>query len=183
MSEHGHPPTVLAVPETDPEPQTEPETRVDADPGDEDDQPLRWYVIAAFMATVVAGFGVAVLLTATWFTDCHEGAGTGRSTSFAGDSTRATLCESGHGAAGLLIPGGWVVGLALATWALSRWGGGGIRAVLLAALLLTPAALPAAASAGLGLSGMDCASDERAAYRAWADDGSKGTPPYDCRKF
>jgi hypothetical protein len=55
--------------------------------------------------------------------------------------------------------------------------------VLLAALLLTPVALPAAASAGLGLSGMDCSSVERAAYRAWADDGSKGTPPYDCRKF
>ena len=118
---------------------------------DEDDQPLRWYVIAAFMVTVVAGFGLAVLLTATWFTDCHEGTGTGTSTSFAGDSTRGTLCESGHGAAGLLVPGGWLVGLALATFALTRWGGGGIKAVLLAVLLLTPAALPAAAYAGLGL--------------------------------
>ena len=117
---------------------------------DEDDQPLRWYVIAAFMVTVVAGFGLAVLFTATWFTDCHEGTGTGTSTSFAGDSARGTLCESGHGAAGLLVPGGWLVGLALATFALTRWGGGGIKAVLLAALLLTPAALPAAAYAGLG---------------------------------
>lgn len=182
MSEHRHPPTVLAVPETEPE--TEPEIRVDLDDEDDaDDQPLRWYVIAAFMVTVVAGFGLGVLLTATWFTDCHEGTGTGTSTSFAGDSTRATLCESGHGAAGLLIPGGWLVGLALATWALTRWGGGGIKAVLLAALLLTPVALPAAAYAGLGLSGMDCTGEKREAYRGWVDDGSKGTPPYDCRKF
>jgi hypothetical protein len=179
MSDYHQPPTVLAVPETEPE--TEPETRVDLD--DEDDQPLRWYVIAAYMVTVVAGFGLGVLLTATWFTDCHEGTGTGTSTSFAGDSARATLCESGHGAAGLLIPGGWLVGLALATWALTRWGAGGIKAVLLAALLVTPVALPAAAYAGLGLSGMDCTGDKREAYRAWVDDGSKGTPPYDCRKF
>ena len=85
MSDYHQPPTVLAVPETEPE--TEPETRVD--PEDEDDQPLRWYVIAAYMVTVVAGFGLAVLLTATWFTDCHEGTGTGTSTSFAGDSARA----------------------------------------------------------------------------------------------
>ena len=171
------------MPETDPEtdPDTEAEPRVDED--DDDDQPLRWYVIAAFMVTVVAGFGLGVLLTATWFADCHEGTGTGTSTSFAGDSTRATLCESGNGAAGLLVPGGWIVGLALATLALKRWGRGGIEAVLLAALLLTPAALPAAAYAGLGLSGMDCTGDKREAYRDWVDDGSKGTPPYDCRKF
>ena len=138
MSDYHQPPTVLAVPETEPE--TEPETRVDLD--DEDDQPLRWYVIAAYMVTVVAGFGLGVLLTATWFTDCHEGTGTGTSTSFAGDSARATLCESGHGAAGLLIPGGWLLGLALATWALTRWGAGGIKAVLLAALLVTPVPEP-----------------------------------------
>ena len=179
MSEHHQPPTVLAVPETEPE--TEPETRVDLD--DEDDQPLRWYVIAAFMVTVVAGFGLGALLTVSWFTDCHEGAGTGTTTSFAGDSARGTLCESAHGAAGLLVPGGWLVGLALATFALTRWGGGGIRAVLLAVLLLTPAALPAAAYAGLGLSSMDCTGDKREAYRDWVDEGSKGTPPYDCRKF
>ena len=122
MSEYRQPPTVLAVPETEPE--TDAEPRVDVD--DEDDEPLRWYVIAAFMVLVVAGFGLAVLFTATWFADCHEGTGTGTSTSFAGDSARATLCESGHGAAGLLIPGGWLVGLALATFALTRWGGGGI---------------------------------------------------------
>jgi hypothetical protein len=49
--------------------------------------------------------------------------------------------------------------------------------------LLTPAALPAAAYAGLGRSGMDCTGDKREAFRAWVDDGSKGAPPYDCRKF
>lgn len=175
MSEYHQRPTVLAVPET------EPETRLDEDV--EDDQPLRWYVIAAFMVTVIAGFALGVLLTATWFTDCDEGTGTGTSTSFAGDSARATLCESGHGAAGLLVPGGWLVGLVLATFALTRWGSGVVRTVLLAALLLTPAALPAAAYAGLGLSSKDCTGDKREAYLAWVDDGSKGTPPYDCRKF
>ena len=175
MSEYHQPPTVLAVPET------EPETRPDE--YDEDDQPLRWYVIAAFMVTVVAGFGLGVLLTISWFSDCHEGTGTGTSTSFAGDSARATLCESGHGAAGLLVPSGWLVGLVLATFALTRWGSGVVKAVLLSALLLTPAALPAAAYAGLGLSSMDCTGDKREAYRTWVDDGSKGTPPYDCRKF
>ena len=179
MSEHHQPPTVLAVPETEPE--TEPETRVDLD--DEEDQPLRWYVIAAFMVTVVAGFGLGVVLTVSWFSDCREGTGTGTTTSFAGDSARGTLCESAHGAAGLLVPGGWLVGLALATFALTRWGGGGIKAVLLSVLLLTPAALPVAAYAGLGRSGMDCTGDKREAFREWVDDGSKGTPPYDCRKF
>ncbi len=179
MSLHLHPPTVWAVPETDPE--IAPETRLEEDI--EDDQPLRWYAIAAFMVLVVAGFALAVLLTATWYSDCHEGKGTGTSTSFAGDSTRATLCESGHGAVGLLVPGGWVVGLALATFALTRWGGGGIKAVLLAALLLTPAALPAAAYAGLGRSGIDCTGDKLETYRSWADEGAKGQAPYDCRKY
>ena len=172
---------VLAVPETEPE--TEPEIETPADLEDEDDQPLRWYVIAAFMVMVVAGFGLAVLFTASWFSDCHDGTGTGTTTSYAGDSARATLCESGHGAAGLLVPGGWLVGLGLATFALTRWGAGGIKAVLLAVLLLTPAALPAAAYAGLGTSGMDCTGDKKDAYREWVDGGSKGTPPYDCRKF
>jgi hypothetical protein len=180
---------VLAVPETEPEtqpethvaPETGAEPRVDVD--DEDDRPLGWFVIAAFMVTVVAGFGLGVVLTVSWFTDCDEGTGTGTTTSFAGDSARATLCESGHGAAGLLIPVGWLVGLTLATFALTRWGGGGIRAVLLTVLLLTPAALPAAAYAGLGRSDMDCTGDKQEVFRAWVDDGSKGTPPYDCRKF
>jgi hypothetical protein len=179
MSEHHHPPTVLAVPETEPE--TEPETRVDL--YDEDDQPLRWYVIAAFMVIVVAGFGLGVVLTVSWYSDCREGTGTGTTTSFAGDSARGTLCESAHGAAGLLVPGGWLVGLALATVALTRWGGGVIKAVLLSVLLLTPAVLPVAAYAGLGRSDMDCTGDKREAFREWVDDGSKGTPPYDCRKF
>ena len=103
MSEHRHPPTLLAVPETEPE--TEPEIRVDVDDEDDaDDQPLRWYVIAAFMLAVVAGFGLAVLLTGDLVQRLPRGHRHRQSTSFAGDSTRATLCESGHGAAGLLIP-------------------------------------------------------------------------------
>ena len=175
MSLHLQPPTVWAVPETEPE--TRPEEDVD------DDEPLRWYVIAAFMVLVVAGFALAVLFTATWFRDCDAGTGTGTSTSFAGDSTRAALCESSHGAAGLLIPGGWLIGLALATLALTRWGGSGIKAVLLAALLLTPAALPAAAYAGLGRSGSDCTGEKLETYRTWVDEGAKGQAPYDCRKF
>jgi hypothetical protein len=176
MSEHHHPPSVWAVPET------EPETAEDVEDVD-GDQPLRWYVIAAYMVAVVVGFALAVLLTATWFADCHKGSGTGTSTSFAGDSTRANLCESGHGAAGVLIPAGWLVGLALATLALARWGGGRTRTVLLAALLVAPAALPAAAYAGLGRSGIDCTGDKLQTYREWVDDGAKGQAPYDCRKY
>jgi hypothetical protein len=175
MSQYRQPPTLWAVPE--------PETREDVEVDVEDGQPLRWYVIAAYMAMVVAGFALGVLLTASWFGDCHEGTGTGNSRSFAGDSTRATLCESGHGAAGLLVPGGWLVGLALATLALARWGGSRVRAVLLAALLVTPAGLPAAAYAGLGLSGKDCTGDKLQTYREWVDDGAKGQAPYDCRKY
>jgi hypothetical protein len=162
-------------------PETEPETRADLDL--EDDEPLRWYVIAAYMLMVVAGFALGVLFTATWFTECDEGNSPGRSTSFAGDSARGTLCESAHGAAGLLVPGGWVVGLVLATLALTRWGHGLVRTVLLAVLMLAPAGLPAAAYAGLGLSSKDCAGDKLDDFRAWADEGSKGTPPYDCRTF
>ncbi len=162
-------------------PETEPGTRPEEDV--DDDEPLRWYVIAAFMVTVVAGFALTVLLTATWFKDCDEGTGTGTSTSFAGDSTRAALCESGHGAAGLLVPGGWLVGLALATYALTRWSGGGAKAVLLAVLLVSPAALPAAAYAGLGRSGDACTGDKLETYRAWVDDGAKGRAPFDCRTY
>jgi hypothetical protein len=162
----------VAVPEV---PVETPDDEVD------DEQPLRWYVIGAYMATVVAGFALAVLLTATWFTRCHDG--TGKSTSFAGDSMRGTLCESGHGAAGLLVPGGWLVGLALATLALARWGGGGLRAVLLVVLLLAPAALPAAAYGVLGRSGVDCTGQTLEDYRSWVDEGSLGSAPHDCRRF
>ena len=168
---------MLAVPEIDPV--TEPEVRTDIE--DEDDQPLRWYVIAAFMAAVVAGFAVAVWFSAAWFGDCD---GTSREKAHvADDSLRASLCESGHGAAGLLVPAGWVLGLALATIALLRWGGGRLRAVLFAVLFVTPMALPAAAYAGLGLSSTDCSGDKLEAFRTWVDDGSKGQPPYDCRTF
>jgi hypothetical protein len=162
-------------------PETEPESGVDLDL--EDDEPLRWYVIAAFMLTVVAGFALAIWFTVGWFGDCDEGTGTGRTTSYAGDSARGTLCESAHGAAGLLVPGGWVVGLVLATLALTRWGPGLVRTVVLAVLLLTPAGLPAAAYAGLGLSSKDCTGDKLEDFGAWVDEGSKGTPPYDCRTF
>jgi hypothetical protein len=148
----------------------------------DDDQPLRWYVVAAYMVLVIGGFALAVWFTAFWFSGCHDG--TGRTTSYAGDSSRGTLCHSAHGAAGLLVPGGWLAGLVLATLALSRWGGGSrLRALLLAVLFVAPAALPAAAYGGLGLSGTDCTGQKLDDFRAWVDDGSKGTAPYDCRKF
>jgi len=149
----------------------------------EDDQQLRWYVVAAYVLVVSAGFGLAVWCTVAWFSDCADSGQTGRASSYAGDSMRDTLCHSGHGAAGLLVPGGWLVGLVLATLALLRWGRGALRALLLGALLVTPAALPAAAYAGLGLSATDCTGERLAAFRDWADDGSKGTPPYDCRTY
>ena len=34
---------------------------------DEEDEPLRWYVMAAYMVAVVAGFALAVWLTVSWF--------------------------------------------------------------------------------------------------------------------
>ncbi len=174
---------MLAVPETEPEtqPETDAEAPVDVDVDVEDDEPLRWYVIAAFMAAVVAGFLVAVWFSAAWFGDCDRVSR--EKAHVADDSLRASLCESGHGAAGLLIPAGWVLGLVLATIALLRWGGGRLRAVLFAVLFVTTMALPAAAYAGLGLSSTECTGDKQEAFRAWVDDGSKGQPPYDCRTF
>ena len=136
------------------------------------------------MVTVVAGFGLAVPAHGVLVHRLPRGHGHRHDDVVRRRlGPRAPCASPAHGAAGLLVPGGWLVGLALATFALTRWGGGGIKAVLLAALLLTPAALPAAAYAGLGRSGMDCTGDKREAYREWVDDGSKGTPPYDCRKF
>jgi len=157
----------------------EPDTELDE--LEDDDEPLRWYVIAAFMVAVVAGFAVAVWFSAAWFGDCDS---TSREKAHvANDSLRASLCESGHGAAGLLVPAGWVVGLALATIALLRWGGGRLRLLVLAALFVAPMALPSVAYAGLGLSSTDCSSGKLEEFRAWVDDGSKGQPPYDCRTF
>jgi hypothetical protein len=145
------------------------------------DQPLRWYVIAVYMLTVVAGFAFGVVGTLGWYNSCDEGRHV--SPFVAGDSLRGTLCESGHGAAGLLVPGGWLIGLALATLALMRWGRGLRRAVLLGVLLLTPMALPPAAYAGLRLSSTTCDHDKMQAYDAWVEKGSKGAAPYNCRTF
>jgi hypothetical protein len=169
---------VWAVP--DPEPAPEHEPRPEDDDLLDDDPPLRWYVIAAYMVAVIVGFALAVLGTAYWYAGCQDS--TGKSTSIAGDSTRATLCESGHGVIGLLVPAGWVVGLVLATFALARWGGGRARMLLLAALFVSPVVLPAAAYGALDRSSSDCTGEKLQAYRAWVDDGSKGTAPYDCRK-
>jgi len=171
------------------EPQSEPPVDVDDQVEDqvedqvdvEDDQPLRWYVIAAFMVLVVAGFAVAVVCTAGWYAECDDGRHTSPFT--ADDSLRGTLCDSGHGAAGLVIPGGWLLGLVLATFALVRWGAGGVRAVVLAALFLAPLALPPAAYAALRSSGTTCTGDKLEAYQEWVDAGGKGTAPYECRTF
>ena len=114
MSEHHQPPTVFAVPETEPE--TEPETRVDLD--DEDDQPLRWYVIAAFMTAVVAGFAVAVLLSVLWFATCGDHHRDRRTS----PATRHAPCASAAtGWPAALVAVGWLAGFALATFALVRW--------------------------------------------------------------
>ena len=164
------------------EPEVAPDQR-EGDLLDGDDELLRWYVVAAYMVLVIAGFVLAVWCTVAWFGDCNANSSTGRASTYAGDSPRGTLCQSGHGAAGLLVPLGWIVGLGLATFALARWGGGRLRAVLLSALFLTPVALPAVAYAGLDTTGVDCTGTKLADYRAWVDDGSKGSAPYDCRKF
>jgi hypothetical protein len=164
----------------------EPEVVPDQRPGDqleEDDEPLAWYVVAAYMVLVIAGFALAVWFTVHWYGDCHANSSTGRATTYAGDSPRGALCNSGHEAAGALVPLGWILGVGLATLALARWGGSRLRAVLLSALFVAPVALPAVAYAGLDTSGKDCTGHKLADYRAWVDAGSKGSAPYDCRKF
>jgi hypothetical protein len=149
----------------------------------EGDEPLRWYVVAAYVVLVAIGFALAVWLTASWYGDCHANSNTGRAATYAGDSPRGTLCSSGHGLAGVLVPVGWLAGLGLATLALVRWGGGRLKALLLALLFVTPTLLPAAAYGSLASSGKDCTGQKLEDYRAWVDAGSKGTAPYDCRTF
>ncbi|HRI94958.1 MAG TPA: hypothetical protein PLZ93_05065, partial [Nocardioides sp.] len=119
-----------------------------------EEQPLRWYVLVPYVLVIVGGFAITVWCTASWAATCSDIGG--KTTSVAGDSTRASLCESAHGAAIALIPAAWILGLVLATLALLRWGGGAIRAVLLAVLFLTPVLLPAAAYGGLHRSGTTC---------------------------
>jgi hypothetical protein len=159
------------------------EDDVGVDVGIEGDEPLRWYVVAAYVVLVAVGFVITVWLTTTWFSDCSANSNTGRATTYAGDSPRGALCHSAHGAAGLLVPLGWLAGLGLATLALLRWGGGRLKALLLALLFVTPALLPAAAYGGLASSGKDCTGQKLEDYRAWVDAGSKGRAPYDCRTF
>lgn len=154
------------------------ESEVEADP--EDDEPLRWYAVVTFVLAIVGGFAVALWAFLRWTTTCDD---KGLGSAAAGDSTRAMLCESGHGAAVLVIPAAWVLGLALAAVALVRWGGGPLRALVCGLLLLAPAGLPAAAYGGLSLSSAACSEDELAAYREWVAAGSKERPPYDCRTF
>jgi hypothetical protein len=159
----------------------EAELDVELDADLDDERPLRWYLIAAFVLAVVAGFAAAVWFIITWGVGCSK-IDDGLS-DVAGDSMRASLCQSGHGVAVLLVPAGWVLGLVLATAALMRWGGGLRGTVLLVLMLLMPALLPAAAYAGLHRASTSCSDDELAAYRQWVDAGSKGTAPYDCRTF
>ncbi|QIG44738.1 hypothetical protein G5V58_19870 [Nocardioides anomalus] len=146
----------------------------------DDDAPLRWYAVTLFVLVVVAGFAVGLWCLAGWVQGCTNKK---LGSAVARDSPRGALCHSAHGAAVLVIPAGWLLGLGLACVALLRWGGGVLRAVLCGALLLTPVALPAAAYGGLRLSSTSCSDDELDAYRAWSDQGGRGTPPYDCRTF
>jgi hypothetical protein len=160
---------------------TDPRETDEAPALEDDDEPLRWYVIAAFVVAVVAGFGLMALQTVAWYSKCDEGEHV--QPYVAGDSLRGSLCGSGTLGAGLVVPGAWLVGLALATLALARWGGGRLRGMLLAALFAAPLVLPPVAYAGLQLSSTTCSSDKMKAYRSWVDEGSKGTPPYECRTF
>jgi hypothetical protein len=163
---------VNRVPEDEPEP---------LDVGEDDDLPLRWYVIAAFMIAVIAGFVGAVLLSVLWFATCHDNHP--GSVYVAGDSRRAMVCESGHGVAGLLVAAGWVAGFALATYALVRWRRGRVARLLLSGLLVAPMALPVLAFGGLSLTSTECPGEKVRAYQEWVDQGSKGSPPFECRTF
>ena len=148
---------------------------------DDDELTLRWWVIATFMAVAIGGFVVAVLLSVSWYSSCHDHHP--GSTYVAADSHRAFACESGHGAAGALVGAGWVIGFVLATVALVRWRRGRLAHVVLSVLLATPLALPALAFEGLSLTSRDCSPDKQRAYEAWVDGGSKGTAPFNCRTF
>ena len=89
------------------------------------------------MAAVVAGFALAVWFTASWFGDCSDIGG--QTTNVAGDSLRCHRSASPRTERpGCSSRPGWVVGLVLATLALLRWGGGRLRAVLLALLFADP---------------------------------------------
>jgi hypothetical protein len=155
----------------------EPETEVDV----EDDESLRWYVVAGFVLAVVVGFVVAIFSAVEWAAGCPSSGG--QDTNIADDSLRASLCEDGKGAAVLAMPLGWLAGAVLAAVALVRWGGGMRGTVLLVLVFLIPSLLPAAAFAALSRSSTSCPDDKLAAYREWADAGAMGQPPYDCRTF
>jgi hypothetical protein len=145
---------------------------------EQDDPPVGWRVLAPYVVLLVAGFGVAVWCTVAWYGGCDDGRHVSPFT--AGDSLRGELCDAGGGVlTGLLLPAAWVVGLTLATVAVVR----GARTLVLVLLLLAPALLPGVAYAGLMRSSTTCSGDELAAYRAWADQGSRGAAPSDCRTF
>lgn len=145
----------------------------------EDDEPLRWYVIAAYVGLVGVGFVLAIWLTVVWYSDCEDGQKV--APFVAGDSTQGHLCDS-HATLGV-VPVAWLLGLALATFALVRWGGRRVWLLLCGVLLLTPALLPFAAYAAISHTGTTCTGAELDAYDAWAGKGSKGRAPYDCRTF
>lgn len=151
-----------------------------ADEGEADDgSGLRWYVVAAYVLVIVAGFAVATWGLIGWWSGCENRGLSGA----AGDSTRVQLCRSAGGAVALVVPAGWVLGLVLATLALVRWEGGVRATVLLVVAFLAPVVLPAAAYAGFERSSTSCSEEDLAAYRAWVDEGSSGQPPSDCRTF
>ena len=101
-----------------------------------------------------------------------------------GDSLRAVaLRVRARCGAGLLVPGGLGPRPRLATLALTRWGGGRLGRCCSALLFVTPLALPAGGVRRAGPVEHDCSGDKLEAFAAWADDGSKGQPPYDCRTF
>ena len=49
----------------------DPMTRDESQEYDED-LPLRWWVIAAFMTVAIGGFVVAVLLSVLWYSTCDD---------------------------------------------------------------------------------------------------------------
>ena len=146
----------------------------------EDDDGLRWYVVAVLVLAVVAGFAVTVLQIIDWSTTCSA---KGMEVTTARDSLRGRLCQDAGGSAWLAIPLAWLAGSVLAGVALVRWSGGVVGTLLLVVVLATPSLLPVAAHAALSRSSTSCSDEELAAYRTWVDSGADGKPPHDCRTF
>ncbi len=153
-----------------------------------DDEPKRSrrstaFAVALLVMVLAAGLLVALLLLLVQELDCFNGDGDGGSPYVADDSPRATLCRTGGGVVGVLIPVGWLAGLVLSVIGVLRWTRRRSGAVVLVLALAAPLALPGVVFLGLTRPSGSCTGVKAAAYREWLDGGDDGPAPYDCDRY